>query len=360
MNKSIRLLCHFLVAFWLLLACQSITNTTAQDDSTQHARPATDRRFIVTHNLPRLGTFILTTTATGLLRAPAQSKLSFRVGGTISQISSRNGGGVTAGQVLARLDDRDQQMALRVALDLYRQAQAQLRGLIAEYGGDDLDTITLKPNARAFVLSKSGYYQAQTALTQARQQLDYTVLRAPYAGQIANLSAKPFNFITSYEPFCTLLSRDGLLVEFSVLESELAVVQVGQLVRVLPIALPQRVYTGRVTEINPLVNAQGLVLIKARLNRPDATLFEGMNARVVVEQRISNQLIIPKSAVVEHSGHKVVFTAEKGLAKWHYVTITHENETEVAISDGLRAGEQVIVSGNLNLAHDAPVRMQQP
>ena len=90
------------------------------------------------------------------------------------------------------------------------------------------------------MLTKSGYYRAHTALAQARQQLDYTVLRAPYAGRVVNLSAKPFNFITSYESFCTLLSRDGLLVDFSVRESELAAVQVGQSARVLPVALPQR------------------------------------------------------------------------------------------------------------------------
>ncbi|WP_375447902.1 efflux RND transporter periplasmic adaptor subunit [uncultured Fibrella sp.] len=346
--------------FGLLASCQSATSTTEKADTLLLHHQAINQSPAVRSRAALSGTFTLATAATGLLRAQAQSKLSFRISGTINQITVRNGGGVAAGQVLARLDDRDQQMALRVAQDQVREAQAQLRGLIAEYGGTELDTTSLTRNARAFVLTKSGYYRAQTALEQARQQLDYTVLRAPFAGRVANLSAKPFNFITSYEPFCTLLSRDGLLVDFSVLESELAAVQLGQSVRVLPVALPQRTYAGRVSEINPLVNGQGLVLVKARLDRPDAALFEGMNARVVIERRIANQVIIPKSAVVERSGRKVVFTVEKGLAKWHYVTIAHENETEVAISEGLRAGDQVLVSGHVNLGHDAPVTVQQP
>lgn len=338
--------------------CQSATSTAIATDSTALNRPVINRASRVQIQPARRGTFVLQSAATGLVRAPAQSKLSFRISGTIQQINVGNGIAVAAGQVMARLDDHDQRMNLRLALDQVAEVQVQLRALIAEYGGRETDTASLKPNARAYVLTKSGYYKAQTALASARQQLDYTVLRAPYAGLVANLSAKPYNFITSYEPFCTLLSRSGLLVEFSVLESELGAVQVGQPVRIMPVAIPGRSYAGRVSEINPFVNGQGLVLVKATLQQPDARLFEGMNARVVLEQRLAGQIIIPRSAVVERSGRKVVFTVEGGLAKWHYVTITHENDTEVAISDGLKAGEQVITSGSLNLAHDAPVTVQ--
>ncbi|WP_198174926.1 efflux RND transporter periplasmic adaptor subunit [Spirosoma arboris] len=307
----------------------------------------------------RLGAFVLKSVATGVLRAPDQSKLSFRISGTINQIDARNGEAIAAGQMLARLDDRDQQLALRIAQDQVAEVKVQLRALIAEYGGHETDTASLKPNARTFVLTKSGYYRAQTTLAAARQQLEYTVLRAPYAGLVANLSAKPYNFITSFEPFCTLLSQAGLLVEFSVLESELGGVQNGQSVRIIPFSLPNQSYIGIVSEINPYVNGQGLVLVKAKINHPNDRLFEGMNARVFIERRLAKQVIIPRSAVVERSGRKVVFTVEKGLAKWHYVTIAHENDTEVAIAAGLKSNEQVIVVGSLNLAHDSPVTAQK-
>ncbi len=365
----------FLVSSWLFTNCQPVTSSADQPDSTALSKPVAASYPAVVCQLARTTTFALTSAATGLIRTPAQSKLSFRIGGTISQILVHNGSVVLEEQVIARLDDRDQRLALRISQDQLAEAMVQLRALIAEYGGTELDTANLKPNARAFVLTKSGYYKAQTTLAQARQQLDYTLLRAPYAGTVANLTAKSYNFITSYEPFCTLLSRAGLLVEFSVLESELATVKVGQPVRISPVAMPERTYTGQVSEINPFVNAQGLVLVKARINRPDQYLFEGMNARIFIERRMPNQLVIPKSAVVERSGRKVVFTVDNGTAnpgranpgranpsraKWNYVTIAHENDTEVAISEGLKPGDRVIISGNLNLAHDAPVRVQNP
>ncbi len=345
-----------------LMGCGYLNSTSATTnaDSTALNRPAVNRNAVVVCQPVRLVTFRLATAATGLIRSPAQSRLSFRLGGTIGQIAVRNGSIVQTGQVLARLDDRDQRLALRLAQDQVAESRVQLRALVAEYGGQELDTASLKPNTRAFILTKSGFYRAQTALAQARQQADYTVLRAPYAGTVANLTAKPYNFITSFEPFCTLLSRAGLLVEFSVLENELGLVRVGLPVRVMPVAMPGRSYVGRVSEINPFVNAQGLVLVKASIDRPDAGLFEGMNARINIERRLPRQLAVPKSAVVERSGRKVVFTVEDGLAKWHYVTVSHENETDAAIAEGLQAGQMVIVSGSLNIGHDAPVTVQRP
>ena len=364
-NRTAQLVIALWVCSWLFANCQSATSSAEQSDSTALNKPVVVNNAAVICQPVRMATFALSSAATGLIRTPAQSKLSFRIGGTINSIPVRNGAIVSAGQVLARLDDQDQRLALRVAQDQVAESRVQLRALIAEYGGTELDTNTLKPNARAFILTKSGYYKAQTTLALARQQLDYTTLKAPYAGVVANLTAKPYNFITSYEPFCTLLSRAGLLVEFSVLESELATVRVGLPVRISPVAMPQRSYAGVVSEINPFVNAQGLVLVKARISQPDSRLFEGMNARIVLERRIPNQLVVPKSAVVERSGRKVVFTVENSVAnpdraKWNYVTIAYENDTEVAISEGLKPGDQVIVSGNLNLGHDAPVRVQNP
>jgi len=344
-----------------LVGCSTSASKADEADSTALSKAVDSSLLTITAQVVGQRSFNTQSTATGILRAPAQSKLNFRTGGTLTQIVIQNGASVKAGQLLAQLDERDGQMALRVAQDGLLDARTQRNALLAEYGHDNGDTAHVKPNALAFINYKSGYGRAQTALAKAQLDLSYTQLRAPFAGVVANLTAKPYNFITAFEPFCTLLSRAGMLVEFSVLESELPTVQMGSPVRVEVVALPGRTFGGHVTEINPLVNGQGLVLVRARLSGADSRLFEGMNARVRVAQSLGRQLVVPKSAVVERSGRKVVFTVETdadgvGRAKWHYVTILHENDTEVAISEGLKAGERVIVSGPLNLAHDAVVR----
>ena len=94
-------------------------------------------------------------------------------------------------------------------------------------------------------------------------------------------------------------------------------------------------------------------------------LFSGMNVRVSVRRSLGQQLVIPKTAVVLRSGKQVVFTLQEGKAMWNYVHTGLENATEYVVSDksqkgieeGLLEGDTIIVTGNLNLAHEAAVKV---
>jgi RND family efflux transporter MFP subunit len=297
--------------------------------------------------------------ANATIKAQNQSQLFFKAMGEIEQINVSNNSVVKAGQILAVLDNRQAEVAIQIAKDQIAKAKYAINKMILEYGGKDGDTTSVKPRFLENMKLQSGYYEAYTALYTAQLQYDNTYLRAPYTGIVANLKTKAHNQASSSEPFCTVISSNILAAEAFILESELEAVQIGQSTKIQPLAYADKTYLGRVFEINPQVNLQGLVAIKIRINNPDKYLLDGMNAKIVIEKLIANQIVIPKTAVVERSGRKVVFTYEKGLAKWHYVTIAHENETEVAISEGLKAGEMVITKGNLNLGHDAAVSLKQ-
>lgn len=68
--------------------------------------------------------------------------------------------------------------------------------------------------------------------------------------------------------------------------------------------------------------------------------------------------MIPKSALVLRSGgRKVVFTHSDGKAIWNYVNTSLENMNEYVVTDGLEEGMEVIVGGNINLSHEAPVKV---
>lgn len=124
-------------------------------------------------------------------------------------------------------------------------------------------------------------------------------------------------------------------------------------------------FEGRVSEVNPLVDTNGMVKVKADVNG-EGRLFSGMNVRVSVRRNLGEQLVIPKTAVVLRSGKQVVFTLKEGKAMWNYVHTGLENATEYIVSDksqkgvedGLLEGDTVIVTGNLNLAHEAEVNVR--
>jgi Na+-driven multidrug efflux pump len=72
---------------------------------------------------------------------------------------------------------------------------------------------------------------------------------------------------------------------------------------------------------------------------------------------LGKQLVVPKSAVVLRSGKQVVFTLTEDKAYWNYVHTGLENADSYTIIDGLKEGDIVITSGNINLAHEAPVKV---
>jgi RND family efflux transporter MFP subunit len=339
-----------------LSACQA-ANSAEEEAKAQAATPTSERVTLVRLATAKLQPFNFQLLANGKISALLQSKLYFKAQGIIEKIYYTNNAKVRAGQVIAVLDNRQQAIALEQAQNQFSKAQNDLFVEIVSYGGTDRDTNSIKPRVLETLKTKVGYKEALTAIKNAQLQYDNTFLIAPYAGLIANLKAKPHNLAPTTEPFCTLLSRDNLVVEISILESELSNLQIGQGAKIQSLAMSAKKYEGKVIEINPFVNEQGLVLVKVKIENADSTLLEGMNVNVMIEEELSDYISIPKTAVVERSGRKVVFSYESGLAKWHYVTVAHENSTQVAISEGLKAGEQVIIDGNLNLGHDAPVEV---
>lgn len=343
----------------ILTACQSNNSEqTKEEEGKNQVSQTTDNFVAVKLAESRIKSFPLQVLATGKITALTQAKINFKTAGFIEKIMVSNSSVVKEGQILAVLDNEQQRIALQQAQDNLQDTKVELNKLVLEFGGKDRDTSSVSNRILENIKSKSGIIKALTSVRDAKLKLENTYLKAPYAGVIANLKTKAYNPTPTTEPFCTILSRESLVVEVSILESELGVITLGQTAKVKSLAYAERNYVGKVSEINPIVNEQGLVLVKVKIQNPDQYLLEGMNAQVIIEKNLQNQIVIPKEAVVERSGKKVVFVYENGLSKWNYVTVAHENSQEVAVSEGLKVGQKVIIEGNLNLGHDAKVAIE--
>ena len=201
---------------------------------------------------------------------------------------------------------------------------------------------------------KSGFNAAQTQFNMAKYDMERATLTAPIGGVIANLFAKPYTLSSPSEVFCNIIDTRSLEVQFTVLENELGFINIGDNMKIVPF-MPELEVGGRVSEINPWVNENGMVQIKANVNY-NARLVEGMNVRVSTFRSAGKQWVVPKTAVVLRTGKQVVFTVVDDKAIWNYVQTGMENATEYTItSETLKDGDQIIVSGNINLAHESPV-----
>ena len=126
-------------------------------------------------------------------------------------------------------------------------------------------------------------------------------------------------------------------------------------VELTPYANNQVTLHGKVTEVNPKIDENGMVKIKAMTDNPERILVDGMNVNIILKRPIEHKLIVPKSAVLPRQGKKVVFIHENGKAIWRYVTTGVENSEEISIESGLKAGEEVIYENNLGLSHESEV-----
>ena len=197
---------------------------------------------------------------------------------------------------------------------------------------------------------KSGYDQSLSQYELAAYEEEHATLVAPFDGVVANLFSKPFNE-------ASIIGTQSMEVDFTVLESELPLIKSGDKVIVTPYSDAASKQEGRITQINPLVDDKGMVKVKASVNGR-GRLFSGMNVRVNVHRSLDSQLVIPKSAVVLRSGKQVVFTLKDGKAQWNYVQTGLENAESYSMADdALKEGDTVIVTGNVNLAHEAPVKV---
>ena len=107
----------------------------------------------------------------------------------------------------------------------------------------------------------------------------------------------------------SIIDTRSLEVIFTVLENELAMIRTGDKVRVSPFAMPDVVVEGRVTEINPWVDKNGMVQVKASVGYHQR-MVEGMNVRVSIFRSLGKHWVVPKSAVVLRTGRRWCYAGE--------------------------------------------------
>lgn len=273
----------------------------------------------------------------------------------IDKIYVKNGDHVRKGQAIASLDRFKLENTLKQNNNDLAKARLELADVLIGQGYDPEKPELVPAETMKLARLRSGMDQAETVLTATKRDLEATTLTAPFDGVVANLFQKVHNRPDGAEPFCRIVASGQMDVEFTVLESELAVIRPGDEVTVSAFASSDT-HTGRVTEINPVVDKDGLVKVRASVPGSSG-LFDGMNVKVSVKRALDERLVVPKSAVVLRTGKQVVFTHSNGKAMWNYVHTGLENMNEYVIDDGLQPDMEVIYDGNVNLAHEAPVKV---
>lgn len=310
------------------------------------------------------GSFPLEFVSNGKLMASQQAELYFTKNQIVKRVNVKNGDWVKTETILASLENGLDLINLKQAEFQLESAKIEFDDMVIKYSGWQVSQNKTSEKAlKNFALS-SGFKSAELNLQKA--QIDYksTILKAPFSGRVADLNTKVMNLPKTGEPFCRLINDKIFEVVFPILESEIGRLKVGQAVSMRPFVEDSVFYSGKIIEINPIVDEHGLVIVKAIVPNSDGKLIQGMNVKVFIKDQVEDCLIVPKEAVVLRNNRQVVFTFSEGKAMWNYVETVLENSVSYSVTkekDGMQeifAGDTVITIGNLNLAHEAEVKFR--
>lgn len=253
-------------------------------------------------------------TSTGTVDAD-QVQLSFKVGGQLSDVPVTEGDRVQAGQIVARLDTRDLDVALassRTELMAARAGVAQARAnreraahdlarqqALVSTGATTMEALdTARASARvadaevaAAVARVDG---AVTALDRAQLQRSYADLKSPVPGLVSEKVHRPGEVVVIGTPVVVIAEVDTVKVHAAIDETRIGAVRPGDPVRVRVATFDKRVFDGQVTDIQPAGEfatrkdwgAQRRDIktftVTARVPNPDLLLKDGMTADVTV------------------------------------------------------------------------------
>ena len=335
----------------LLLACNGKEKQKKEDE--QYARiEQQDEKTIVKAQVAREDRFNLELVSNGKAEANRKATLNFDVADVVKKVNVKNGDRIRKGDIIAEVDDEKAKQTLEDALLSLKKAVLDLKLSIINEGFKTLDdTIKLTALRKEAMYLQCGYTSSLKAFEKAEKEYTLIKTRAPFDGIIADLEAKPDNQTSVYKSLCTLIDDSKMEVVFNVLETEIGNLHSGMEVEITPYANHKYTLTGKITEVNPRIDENGMVKVKAVTDNQQRILVDGMNVSILIKRQIDHKIIIPKSAVLPRQGKKVVFVYQKGKAMWRYVTTGYENSTEVSVEEGISPGDTVIYDNNLGLSH---------
>lgn len=215
----------------------------------------------------------------GIVRSANEVKVFSRIEGQLLDVKLIEGTSVRAGEPLFRLDDWELKGKLEISRTAYEQAQLRMKEILVGQGykRDHLDEVP--EDIKEYARVKSGVNASASDYEFNRSKLEKAVVRAPVSGLVTGINALPYSFVEPGETLCTIVDPKNLIVEFSILETELRRFEKGTVVEVRAIAYNEIQHSATVRTIGTVVDESGMVKIEAVLSDSEH-LMPGMTAIV--------------------------------------------------------------------------------
>jgi membrane fusion protein (multidrug efflux system) len=305
-----------------------------------------------------------TMSVTGTLEADKRTELSANATGRVVRTFVERGDKVKAGALLVQLDTRgallshteaeanakataDQLTSVRQECERYQALRA--KGAITQQEFDR--------QASQCLTQTSSEAAARARVAEAARVVSDAAIRAPFAGVIGERFVNAGDYVQPSSKVVTLLVDDPLRLLVSVPEPAIPFAKEGTGVTFRTLALPDREFTATIKYLGREVRpATRDVIDEAMVDNHDHLLLPGTFVTVKLPVGNAPQPIVPKSALVNIDDGSTVFAIVDGRVQQRAVRATVEVKDGVAVSDGLKKGDRVVINPPPNLKDGARVQ----
>ena len=306
------------------------------------------------------GDLSITESLVGTIEASEQYALASKVSGEVLEIYAENGVELKKGDKIARLDNQKQIDAAKYTLE---QAQAQAKAasdarnrLASLQASGDISTQDFEA---ADAQAKAAEAQVKAAKLNYDTQVEFATITAPADGVLQNSILVKDAMIPQGTQIASLMGKGKQQLVFSATEELMKNLSLGQEVKV---EKGQEQYTGSITEISGVMNAQtGLFTVKANLE--NSSLPEGSRVKLTVTKDSRTGVnLLPLSVIYYDNGSPYVYLLEKGegengTIKKQFIELGLQGEEKVEILSGLSEKDLVVSSWNNEMYDGAKVRL---
>jgi len=333
----------------------------------------------VTSHVVTKGPVVHSVMGTGTLEARIRTTISPKISGRIAEVLVDQGSLVTAGQLLARLDDQDFDQQVRMAkavintseatLGRFRAEIAQAKSSFAKTEADlgrtqklitanSISQSEFDQTQEAFELAKSGLLKAEANLLEAEQQvalnretlkfqearLGDTKLLAPFDGLVIERQRDAGAIVVPGSPILQLISLDELWVSAWVDETEMDQLRDEQPAKIIFRSQPSVAFEGIVARLGKQSDRETREFtVDVRALKLPETWAIGQRAEVFIETgRVDDCLWVPSSFLSKQGTEQGIFIEDGGLAKWLSLKLGIEGRETVEVVEGLAVGASII------------------
>jgi membrane fusion protein (multidrug efflux system) len=288
--------------------------------------------------------------AIGTANANESVNITSKTTNMVTAIRFKDGEYVNDRQVLVELDRAQTEADLAAASASFAESQSQYNRSRELF------------NTQA--LSKSQYEQLeatmksnQARVDSAKARLADTYIRAPFSGRVGLRRVSLGTLISPGTVITTLDDTSAIKVDFAVPELNVGELRAGQAITARSSAYPGRSFSGRVASVDSRVDpGSRAVTVRALVPNRDGALKPGMFLTVDLSKERRAALMVPEQALVPEQARQFIYVVQGPKVTKREVKLGRREPGFVEITEGLRAGDHVVIEGTLKLREGSLVR----